>query len=160
MNSKELTVREWEQLIQEDAGIKVPIFLHTESGSMSPTIRIDVDTVTVVPCRMEDLSAGDIIFARYRNDAGYLLHRAIRIGHGEIYTMGDNMRSFDAPVKADQLLGKAVRIEGPHKNIDCESGIRRFLGKLRAKMIWMRPLCFLIRRVLSKGKRLLGGMFI
>lgn len=160
MTPEVLSVREWEQLIKKGTGIRVPIFLHTKSGSMSPTIRIGVDTVTVVPCRMEDLAIGDIIFVKYPDAVGYLLHRVIRIGCGEISTMGDNMQSFDAPIREDQLLGKVIRIEGPHKNMDCESYGERFLGRMRAKTIWMRPLYFLVRRVLSKGKRVLKGMFL
>lgn len=140
------SIAEWISLTQ-NKNINIAITLHTESGSMIPTIRMNEDTVVVIPCDEANVRVGDIVLIRKPDThAGVLLHRLYRIGNGKIVTLGDNMCQPDREENADMLLGRAVSIAGPGKKIDCESRWRRFQGKLIVHTCWLRPFIFFVRR--------------
>ena len=155
MEHKILSVNEWEALVSGENGLSVPILLHSTSGSMAPLIRINADTVTVIPCRAADVAVGDIVFVKYKNKVGYLLHRVIRIDGNIIQTMGDNMLHKDTPISTDAVLGKVVSIDGPGKHIDCTARRQRRRGRRRVRLIPLRPAWFFVKRVQAKIKHLI-----
>jgi signal peptidase I len=81
--------------------------------SMSPTIR-DGEAVTVEPIEAERVRVRDIIL--YRTARGVIAHRVVRIERREatgalFYLRGDAATTHDAPVVADQILGRVVTVE-------------------------------------------------
>ncbi len=150
-----LSITEWISLTQ-NKDITVPITLHTTSGSMLPTIRINEDTVTVIPCERKDVHTGDIVLVRKPDtSAGVLLHRLYRIKNDKIITLGDNMRQPDNEESVEMLLGRAVSITGPGRNIDCESRRQRIMGKVIVHTYRLRPIIFFLRRVFRKLNRVI-----
>ena len=142
------SIAEWIAVTQ-GKDLSIPLTLHTTSGSMLPAIRMNEDTVVVLPCGAEDVRPGDIVLVRKPDSpAGVLLHRLYHIGNGRIVTLGDNMRETDREESADMLLGRAVSITGPGRCIDCESRWRRMQGKLIVCTYRLRPILFFMRRVL------------
>ncbi len=70
------SVADWIALTQ-NRKLSIPLTLHTTSGSMLPAIRMNVDTVVVVPCGAEDVRPGDIVLVRKPDaPAGIVLHRS------------------------------------------------------------------------------------
>lgn len=158
MNTDHKSIDEWILLTHGNSGeiMNIPISLHTTSGSMLPLIRMDTDTVTVVPCAGSDISKGDIVLIRSdREDVGVILHRVYSVQNGIIKTIGDNMTRPDGITKEENLLGKAVSVIGPGKDIDCLSRSRRFQGKLIAASHGFRPVLLPILRRLRR----LSGLF-
>ena len=124
------SVADWIALTQ-NRELRIPLTLHTTSGSMLPAIRMNVDTVVVVPCGAEDVRPGDIVLIRKPDSpAGVLLHRLVRIKNGRLLTRGDNMPHSDGESDANDLLGRAVSVAGPGKSIDYDSPLRRLQGRL------------------------------
>lgn len=81
--------------------------------SMSPTIR-DGEAVTVEPVEAERVRVRDIIL--YRAARGLIAHRVVRIERREamgaiFHLRGDGATTPDAPVVADQILGRVVTVE-------------------------------------------------
>lgn len=149
------SIAEWISVTQNE-GLVLPITLHTTSGSMLPTIRMNEDTVVVIPCEVKDVRVGDIVLMRKPDtSAGVLLHRLFRIKDGKLVTLGDNMRQPDREETADLLLGRAVSITGPGKNIDCESQWRRLQGKMIIHSYRLRPVIFFVRRAFRKLDRII-----
>ena len=143
---KKLSIAEWISVTQ-NKDVTIPITLHTTSGSMIPAIRMYEDTVVVIPCAAADIRVGDIVLIRKpETSAGVLLHRLYRIGNGRIITLGDNMLRPDKEENAEMLLGRAVSITGPDRNIDCESRWRRLQGKMIVQTYRVRPIIFFMRR--------------
>lgn len=150
-----LSLTEWISITQ-NKDIIIPITLHTTSGSMLPVIRIKEDTVIVIPCELKDAHIGDIVLIRKLDtSAGVVLHRLYRIKNGKIITLGDNMRQPDNEENVEMLLGRAISITGPRKNIDCESRLQRILGKIIVYTYRLRPIIFFMRRVFCKLDRVI-----
>lgn len=158
LNVTKLSIDEWISVTQtKGEKLNIPITLHSTSGSMIPTIRMDVDEVIVVPCEINEVRVGDIVLINTpHRGAGVLLHRLYKMKDGNIITVGDNMKSLDPAVYSDKLLGRAVSISGPGKNIDCDSSWRRLQGKIIVHSYWLRPITFLVRRVFRKLGCILG----
>src|SRR5271157_3410231 len=93
-------------------------------GSMSPVLRSG-DTIYVEPVKPGDLSAGDIIL--YKRDEHMIAHRLVDIcqkrapeeskilwGANDsgftFLTKGDTFLSADAPVKANDILGRVYAV--------------------------------------------------
>lgn len=149
-----LSIDEWIALTQ-DKDLSVPLTLHTTSGSMLPTIRMQKDKVVVIPCRINDVHPGDIVLVRKPDSpAGVVLHRLVRIRNGRLVTRGDNMPCPDGEEDAEALLGRAVAIDGPGKKVDFDSRLRRLQGKCIIHTYPLRPILFFARR----GIRKLGRM--
>ena len=149
------SISEWISVTQ-NKDITVPITLHTTSGSMLPMIRINKDTVTVIPCELKDVQTGDIVLIRKPDtSAGVILHRLYRIKKDTLITLGDNMRQPDKEENAEMLLGRPVSITGPRRNIDCESRRQRILGKIIVHTYCLRPIIFLVRRIVRKLDRVI-----
>ena len=155
MEIKTSSLADWISTTQDKA-LLIPITLHTTSGSMLPAIRMEQDAVVVVPCTLSDVRIGDIVLIRTPSaSAGVMLHRLFRMQNGQIVTLGDNLRRPDQAVAADALLGRAVSITGPKKNVDCDSRWSRFRGKLIVRTYRLRPIVFLARRGIRKLKRMI-----
>ena len=87
---------------------------------MHPTIRHG-DVITVEPVLPAKLKKGDIIL--YRFQRGFIAHRIVNIlerdGGGPAFILrGDASATCDAPVEAQQVLGKVVFLERGHRTID------------------------------------------
>ena len=118
---------------------------------MLPVIRMNEDTVVVIPCGAEDVRPGDIVLVRKPDaPAGIVLHRLVRIGDGRLLTRGDNMPRPDREEDADALLGRAVSITGPGKSIDCDSPLRRLQGRLIVHSYPLRRIAAFVRRAYRK----------
>jgi signal peptidase I len=96
--------------------------------SMFPAIR-DGEAVTVAPVRASEVKRGDIIL--YRAERGLIAHRVTRL-MGEtnapvFITRGDSATSCDAPVNAQQVLGRVICVE--------RNGRTHSLNGLRARLI-------------------------
>ena len=155
MELKKSSLADWISATQDKA-LPIPITLHTTSGSMLPAIRMEEDTVVVVPCTAAEVRVGDIVLIRKPSvSAGVLLHRLYRMQNGQIVTLGDNLRKPDQAEADDALLGRAVSITGPGKHTDCDSQWSRFCGKLIVRTYRLRPIVFLWRRGIRKLKRMI-----
>ena len=149
------SVAEWIAVTQ-NRGLSIPLTLHTTSGSMLPAIRMNVDTVVIVPCGAEDVRPGDIVLIRKpASPAGVLLHRLVRIRDCKLVTRGDNMPRSDGETDANSLLGRAVSITGPGKSVDCDSCLRRLQGKVIVHTYPLRRVLSLTRRACRKLVRLM-----
>lgn len=87
--------------------------------SMHPTIR-DGETVTVEPVCAESVRRGDILL--YRNESRVIAHRVVGIRSAEnsglIFTLrGDSLAACDAPIGAEQILGRIVSVERAGREI-------------------------------------------
>jgi hypothetical protein len=105
--------------------------------SMHPTIR-DGEAVVVEPVEPLVVRRGDILL--YRAGARIIAHRVVRIESGEgavyVWTLrGDAVKGCDAPVSAEQILGRVVAVErGGRLRIpgSAPSALRRGAGRLKA----------------------------
>jgi signal peptidase I len=88
--------------------------------SMYPTIR-ENEAITVEPVAPQDVKVGDIIL--YRSEQSVVAHRVMRIETGKGDTLRfilreDTLGTLDAPVEAEQILGKVVSVERAGRSID------------------------------------------
>ena len=88
--------------------------------SMYPTIR-ENEAITVEPVKPQDVKLGDIIL--YRSDDNVVAHRVMRIEKDRSDALRfilreDTWGTLDAPVQAEQILGKVVSVERAGRNID------------------------------------------
>ncbi len=65
-------------------------------------------------------------------------------------TLGDNLYYPDYENDAANLLGKAITVIGPGKNIDCDSCLRKLQGKLIVKTYKLRPFIFFLSKSFEK----------
>ena len=96
---------------------------HAKGQSMQPTIR-DGEVLTVVPIAPSDVQRRDIIL--YRAVSGLIAHRVVEItkkqGHAVAFTLrGDALGTCDAPVPAEQLLGKVIAVTRGNHQVDVAS---------------------------------------
>ncbi len=81
--------------------------------SMSPTIR-DGEAVTVEPLKAREARIGDILL--YQTERGVIAHRVVGIEDEEstarvLILRGDSLATCDAPVRAEQILGRVIEVE-------------------------------------------------
>jgi hypothetical protein len=83
----------------------------TAGGCMRPWIWPN-GKLHVERCSMSELRLGDI--AVWFDGANMVSHRVVELGADMLATRGDSSAEADQPVKASQLLGRAVRFsKGP-----------------------------------------------
>jgi hypothetical protein len=87
---------------------------------MHPTIKPN-ETITVKPVVPSAVEVGDIIL--YGREEGVIAHRVVRIEVGDrdvprFILRGDASTTCDAPVSAEQILGKVVSVERTGRSID------------------------------------------
>ena len=119
--------------------------------SMYPTI-LNGDEITVEPIRPKAVKVGDIVL--YQNEDDLIAHRVVRIENISdtqssvlspqscFALRGDARPACDAPVAAEQILGKVVLIERNGRLIDpygfkvkLISIVRRFASGLKRSLI-------------------------
>lgn len=110
-----------------------------EGWSMHPTIR-NGELITVAPVAPSEVKRGDIILYRlyrlYRRRRGVIAHRVVgieRTSRGAVCFVlrGDAADSCDAPVAADQVLGKVLAVD----RAGCRVGLKSRRPTLR-RLIW------------------------
>lgn len=97
---------------------------------MYPTIR-DGEAVTVEPIRAREAKIGDILL--YQTERGVIAHRVIGIEDEEnedrvLILRGDSLAMCDAPVRAEQVLGRVIGVERKGRKVKLtgrRAGIRR-----------------------------------
>jgi hypothetical protein len=119
------------------------------------------EVVTIKKVPETELRRGDLIFVD--GQPGFpVLHRLVRrkrAGKGEFMfqSSGDALRSFDAPVRHDKILGKVCKIErvcpesGPEK-IYMEASLQRKINYLRALVSLFESYCHYGRLRLFRRK--------
>jgi len=158
MEVRRESIEQWEKMIKSEGcgDVALPITLYAESGSMQPMIRIDIDAVTVVPCSLKEVEVGDIVLVKApQSSAGYVLHRLLSKTDKEFVTLGDACTRPDRTFYKEELLGKAVRIRGPKKDIDCNTQAFKTEGARIVRNYKLRPMASIPRRGVAKIKRII-----
>ncbi len=91
------------------------VFLAVVEGrSMEPLLQTG-DIVIVHKVKINDLSLNDIIVYE-KNDGSLVIHRVIGIRNKSDYiiivTKGDNNVFPDPPIRADQVIGRVLKVNG------------------------------------------------
>jgi len=123
------------------------VCLRVLGGSMTPWIRSG-DLVFVKRFDFERVSTGDVIL--FERADRFFVHRIIgrrRFMPGgkeqvRVITKGDALDGVDAPVSAEEFLGRATRIHRGHRHIDLESLTHILLGRVLAHFSRMSPLLY------------------
>lgn len=107
---------------------------------MYPTIR-DGETVTVEPVCANEVRRGDILL--YQTTSRVIAHRVVEIvsveNSGVVFTLrGDSLRSCDAPVRAEQVLGRIVSVEREGREINLEGRRARINSSLMVRAARLR----------------------
>jgi signal peptidase len=108
--------------------------------SMRPTIR-DGEAVTVEPVEPGKVKKGDIILCR--TTRGLIAHRVVRIERREdearvFHLRGDASNSCDAPVSAEQILGRVVSVERNKRTVSLVNLRAKILGPVRAHVFRLK----------------------
>ena len=132
-------------LLREGYGVR----FRAPGHSMHPTIR-DGEMVTVEPLKATRVRRGDIIL--YRTKSGLIAHRVMLIESKEdeayvFHLRGDASTSFDAPVSAEQILGRVVAVERDGHRIAL-TGRKARLS--RAVRVYAAPIKVLVRTVIQR----------
>jgi signal peptidase I len=110
-------------------------------NSMSPAIR-DGEAVTVAPVLACEVRRGDIIL--YRAERGLIAHRVTQLmgetGAPVFITRGDSATSCDAPVSAQQVLGRVICVERNGRPQSLKGLHVRLLWRARPILSWLRAL--------------------
>ena len=85
-----------------------PFLFQAWGRSMWPLIPPGT-TVEVTPCRPDEIRRGDVVMTRVAPDNG-LLHRVVELRPGWVVTRGDWHDADDAPVRAQDVLGRVTRL--------------------------------------------------
>jgi signal peptidase I len=107
-------------------------FLQVKGGSMWPIVRQD-DKLLTRKVEFSALRTADIIL--YRNDAGLVCHRFVRVGQkgsGAIflYCRGDTSYAPSEKVLPQSLIGRVDMLIREGKIVDLRGFIARFFGVL------------------------------
>lgn len=108
------------ELLQNGYGVR----FRPAGLSMHPTIR-DGERVTVEPVRAQTVRCGDILL--YLRRERVIAHRVVGVHQAEdgesfVFTLrGDSLSSCDAPVRAEQVLGRVVTVERDGREINLRS---------------------------------------
>ncbi len=89
------------------------IEVQTKGTSMLPLIN-ENSRIKIKLIESEKLKTGDIIMF-YRNQK-FLLHRMLKRKKEKFLVKGDNSKHFDSLVKKNEIIGKAVEINGKKIN--------------------------------------------
>ena len=81
-------------------------FFEVASGSMKPTLQIN--DVILVKVTQDNLKKNDII--AFENEGSVITHRIVFIDDDIITVKGDNNNVVDKPIKAEQVIGKVIKI--------------------------------------------------
>jgi len=123
------------------------VCLRLQGGSMTPWIRSG-DLVFIKRFDFERVSTGDVIL--FERADRFFVHRIIGrrlLMSGEkeqtrLITKGDALDGVDAPVSAEEFLGRATRIHRGRRHIDLESFTHVLLGRVLAQFSRISPLLY------------------
>jgi hypothetical protein len=117
--------------------------------SMSPTI-ISGEAVTIEPVKAAEVRRGEIIL--YRSERGFIAHRVLAIeesaGEKIFQVKGDGCATRDYPVRAGQILGRAVCVERGKRRIRLTGRRAIFAFNLRRRIDECRTVIILLLSVL------------
>src|SRR3989344_6940812 len=77
------------------------------SGSMWPALK-EGELVFIQGIKKEDIKVGDIIVYRGGIGTGFVIHRVTQLGENTLITKGDANFPEDAPVKYENVVGRAL----------------------------------------------------
>jgi signal peptidase I len=106
---------------------------------MYPTIR-DGEAVTVEPIEAREAKIGDIVL--YQTERGVIAHRVVGIEDEEnadrvLILRGDSLATCDAPVRAEQVLGRVIAVERRGRKVKLtgrRAGIRRAVRRCATRL--------------------------
>lgn len=117
------------------------LMIEARGYSMYPTIKPG-ETVYIKACNIEeDVAPGNIIAWKNGNDI--ILHRVVSIygsDHNTFFiTRGDGSLNNDSPIKFNQIVGKAIRIDsgGKSRTPDSEAIIPGWKYRYNKRRVWM-----------------------
>ena len=103
-----LNINEILPLVEEQVKSGGYFYLIPKGVSMLPTIKGDVDTVTL-ECP-DSLKCGDIVL--YKRESGQVvLHRIVKISGDELTLCGDAHTDFEVGIKADDVVARVKEIK-------------------------------------------------
>ena len=111
--------------------------------SMLPTLWPG-DILTIRAVTLGEVKTGDVVL--FSREARFFIHRVLRIvqpgQEARLLTRGDAMPGADAPVRAEEFLGKVVSVQrgSNQRPVACGSVARRCLGLLLAYSTRLRSL--------------------
>ena len=115
-------------------------------GSMYPLVRSG-DIVEVKPVNASSVRLGDMLLCSVGGERA-VVHRVIGLatedGRVVFFTKGDALRSADAPVYPEQVLGCVTAIRREGRTLRIEDGWRRLMGRPWARL-W--PLSYRLRHM-------------
>ncbi len=150
MKTLGISIEEWCELAKE--GVSVPVEIKLSGASMQPLIRMNRDTVTILPLEKmqkdgsgsassdpseSPLQVGDIVMFRLPGGIA-VVHRIFRIEGERIITLGDNLPDPDSPLHPSQILGKVVRIQRGRKTLLMDSKKMQRYGKICMDLLPVR----------------------
>lgn len=113
------------------SGHRVHVTAH--GNSMHPTIKHG-ERVIVAPLASTPVRRGDIVYLR-RGDAGYVLHRVLRIfTDGRIQTRGDANWRLDDAVDPQAVLGRVLHTSHASSRSHCRLQLSAFANAIRCVM--------------------------
>jgi signal peptidase len=122
------------ELLRQGKGIR----FRPGGGSMHPSIR-DREAVIVEPVEASRIERGDIIL--YRHAYGLTAHRVLRInpeGDERLFILrGDASVNSDAPVRAEQVLGRVLAVERDGRELSLKgrrAGLRFAFARFSAQI--------------------------
>lgn len=107
---------------------------------MYPTIR-DGEAVTVEPLKAHEARCGDILL--YRRESGVIAHRVVRLAGAVddetrvLILRGDSLATCDAPVRAEQVLGRVISVERKGRKVNLtgrRAEVRRAARRCAARL--------------------------
>jgi hypothetical protein len=123
-----------------------------QGSCMVPVIR-DGDMLTIEPVEAAVLRPGDVALYSAAGDHLFshrVVGRRIEDGRLTLMTRGDAATGPGEPVRADQVLGRVVRVQRGGRTLDLERGTWRTAGRLWVATAPLGPL-------LLRGASLLLG---
>ena len=84
------------------------------SGSMWPVLKTG-DLILIQGAKKEDIRIGDVVV--WKNVNGFTIHRVVQLTDKILVTKGDGNFKEDEPVKYEDVVGKAVSVNGKYVRI-------------------------------------------
>lgn len=129
-----------EKLLKNQITIKIK----TSGGSMRPFV-YSGDEVIIKPASSNELSAGNIIaYRRKNNDNNIICHRLLEKRNSILIVKGDAFIQCHEKIHPNLLLGKVIAIERGAKIINLETNFQKKLGSKIAWISMNLPLLLLI----------------
>lgn len=149
---RNIPIETWHELVSRDIDLSVNIQLY--GNSMRPLIRYKRDLVTIRSVNRK-LCSGDIVLFR-RADGKYVVHRIIKCRGCWVQTLGDNCRTPDAPVTAENVIGLVTYVQRGKHRLHVDTSFGRIMGRVWSISL---PVRNFVRRFLGPVKRTVKSLF-